>query len=667
MPEQPLVDIPVSILGVSGAITEIGQFAQETVNELDNVEKAVQKLMETQEQQLLSLRSQIQAESSEIWQKRRDEIKATQEELNKLRQAQEGLGETTQRVLGIADFSFSKLLQKVPGTAILQGGILALFLHGYGETGRINAEARTLAQVFEASSNQAISSTRGLIEVFNDLENTTGITRDKMETVVSMFAQMGVPARELTRDINNVESNLVMASASFDAFLERGIGTTAKDFITMMSRFNMSSEEVIGTYGRMVNAARESEIGTERFMTTLFDASRTLKTYGVDVLQLTGLFSSLNRTLEEMGVPIEARLSGLAGIAQGLAGIPQQWRALIGMDILRNTSGQQGPITPMGGIMAFETGAMEGRTDFLVQTLTSMQERLLQQIAVVPEQQRAETLYAILRQGMNFNPEAAAMLRKLFLENTDFRAMAATPGKIDDLKKVFKDEGQKRTDWQEAVKAIMGAIQQLAMGIFEVLTTTLSVIVGGVTYFIGWAVGPLEGREMRAQTLEIMSGTLEAYKSSVQRFSNAAKLFGQAGGALASGMGLAAEYIDVYKDYFNKRDRTGLQMPLGGEVGTAPSAGLTGTFGPSPLEYAAAGTAAGWANTMFRSGENALAPAVRGGLGQSLGYGVIEKIRERLSIEGAMKTDGKTVAITFSLDDLVAAMEYNNDDSRRTA
>src|SRR3990172_1582164 len=353
MAEQPFVDIPVKTSGIEESFTNIGKFSQETAGLMDKIRERSDVLNNSQIQSFIWLRAELTQLSQKDYADliaKMDEVKRkADEQAAAQKQAVAQQKESANSVMDWITQVPSNLMSKIPGAGIASGGLLALLLYGYAETGRIETEGRRMAQIFEASSSQAVNSLQGVSQEFEKLRAQTNMSNTQIRMTVDTLARIGVPAGDITRNFGDVGKNIASAAMAYDAFLERASGTTAKDFVTLIQRYNLDGKELIGTYGGLTSAARNAQVGTEIFMTSVFDATRTLKTYGVDILNVSGLLSTLIAQGKEAGTPLEATMTGFAGIAQGLSNLSQGWKATIGKDILQMRG--MTDATAMGGLM----------------------------------------------------------------------------------------------------------------------------------------------------------------------------------------------------------------------------------------------------------------------------------------------------------------------------
>lgn len=496
MPEQPLIEVPVQTTGIEEAYTSIGRFAQETTNQAETLASTMEGLINEGFEELAAIQAQITLKGSEDWKELQKAIADAKAELRGVSEETKRTGQTTteetSRMIDWITKVPDNMMSKIPGRALLGGGLLALLLYGAGDTGRVVAEANQLAQVFEASSSRAVGSMAPVAEEFRALAAQMGLSREKITGVVELFARMGVPAERLVHDFQNVTTNIAGAATALDAFLERPFGTTAKDFITMMARYNLEGKELISTYTGIAMSARESGIGTERFMTSVFDASRALKTYGVDIGSVSNLLASMVSYNTQIGIPLEATLSGFSGIASGLSQLSDAWKATLGMDIMK-MRGMQGA-TPMGGIMMMETGAMRagqpGQEQFLVEMLQALNARMGRVGTNLDQQRQDEARYALLTRSMRFSPDAAAMLMEMFntgrLEEIAISSKA-TPEELARLRNEMANERMKLSPWEQMSILLMEGLSQIARGTFGLLTTLLGTVMAGAGWLVGWA------------------------------------------------------------------------------------------------------------------------------------------------------------------------------------
>jgi len=493
MPE-PLLDIPVQLEGLMDAQNELVTFAEQSTAHFDELSGAVTRLMQSQDQLLQQLKAQIQVESTEVWKVRQGEIEETKQKLAELRQEAEATGDSLKTTGGGVMEWISKapggLMSKMPGSTLMQGGLIGLLLYGFSELGRIETEANRLGQVFEASSNKAVVGTRGVAESFRHLEEESLVAREQMRGVVEQFARVGMSSEELTHHIHDVKENIAAAAMAFDAFLERPMGASAKDMIQLMDRYKLSSKELIETYGGITMAARESGIGTERFMAAVFDSSRALKTYGIDIKSISGLLLDMLKSAENVNMGVEASLTGAVGLAQGVSRLPTSWQAVIGQELAG------GDVSALVGLMQFQQGFMKaggGNQEDLARILQIMVSKL--EVAI-PSGLTGEDLKAArfqaYKQVFNLSPESASMLAGM----TDRLLGKGMAGLGADLKMTAQEqkqlgtellsEAQRQTNWQQATKLIMGGIGDVAMAILDILATGIGSFMAFVAYVQGW-------------------------------------------------------------------------------------------------------------------------------------------------------------------------------------
>jgi hypothetical protein len=437
------------------------------------------------------------------------------------------------------------------------GGLIGLIFAGLSREAEFRAVGQVAAQQFDALKDKVDGFARRLGDASRDLSVAGKANQEDLARVAGAFAELGISAREATKDISGYKSEfglgMMEASLAADKAFEMSAGTMAKLAGTLSRDFNISADEAFIKLMNIGTAAREAGMNAAQFMQQMVAASSAARMLNAN---LDGVFSSSERFSENLkrrgfqaNFAQEYGAEGARGAVAAAAGLSVGLSAIIGERISGGTRSGLDAWYAMQSPLGH--GGASDKLD-MMQIMAQMRDIARE---AAPDDRAAQAY--MLRNTFGVGSMAAVdFILNLTQEQIAKGEKGLSKNAQELLNDAFKSESEKLSDITKGINELKDGIMGIAVGLLELIVLGLKelyhLVMWGFNQMLASMSWPgTEKKELYQQKADIYMQFLE---EDVRSTNTVFDSFGKNWGKLKAGLGhLAGSILNLEALAGNKR------------------------------------------------------------------------------------------------------------------
>lgn len=404
-----------------------------------------------------------------------------------LKSAKSRLPRIVQQELGSAKSGINSMLGKLrlpkPGHVAATG--LAVMAYGFIYRDRVRAEAGEIKNTLESAFDYGLKSVRQKgVRTFSamqeNLQRYSGIAKSEVQAITSAFASGGVGIEEMLRrtgeGLGRIGKNSVHATLALDKMFGVAGGTHAQKAISYMHNYGMSLEEANDMTRDLTLNDKAFEIGVPTFVQNVETAADSLKEFGFSIRGVMNVAGELQTSFEKIGIPKQfaGKLAGMGvrEMAQGIAGLSDDWKVLMGQRMNPGKTGLEALQTFEESFTRVKSGG--GVEDY--NKLISEMYKLAQETSEGDESQ----MYAFLSRNVGLGSKGARAVMeigKVMEEKGGVDALKATEKHMVTLKDAFQTEKEKDSQFKREMNKWMEGMADIGRGLLGIVGKFLAHLV----------------------------------------------------------------------------------------------------------------------------------------------------------------------------------------------
>jgi hypothetical protein len=266
-------------------------------------------------------------------------------------------------------------------------------------------------------------------------------------------------------------------SIAIDKHFNQDTGTSINNIIKVTTALGDSLQEATDKYARLAFAGQQSAMGVSKFTDAVISGASAMQQYGVDVAEVAGIMSTIQKHYEKMGLSPQyagnQATNFISGISQGISGMDPSMKALIAQRMFPELTGVDAKQKWEDG---FKRARQTGSEDFVTRTLLS-----LRQWASEGGKTRSQAI-RLIESKIGDNRTAAGLY--------DATTELAKGNKLSDLsveqqgliKNALSTESEKISDLAKLTRDLTNAIAQIGQGLLKVLAGLVGAIILSLRY-----------------------------------------------------------------------------------------------------------------------------------------------------------------------------------------
>lgn len=416
--------------------------------------------------------------------------KEAEESKSALDKAIKGVKDTINREVKGTEKALGGIASQAPGiggfaTGFL-GGLIGMMVLGASEKQRVQKEYGEMLNVFEVTGENffegASKKAMGWFARFAEhAQFKFGISRQESQAVVRAFVDAGMMSTDVIDDvkkkITDVTANVATLTLGVDKHLNLASGTSAQNVVQMVATYGDGLEEAGQKFTKFAFAAQRSGIGVNKFIDSVNSGSQAIAQYGIDLEDVAGTLSKIQKHYEEMG--LEKQFAGtqatgaLAGITQGISGMSDAMQVIIAQRMFPGMGGMEARQQLMEGWQRVASGE---DTDFFRQMMQHLSGFALQQTGG----NRVESIEFLRKQGLPHQAATTLIDMKLSGKLEEANKLSELNKKeLRNLKNAFKTEGDRLSQMEKNTRDLINSVADIGQGLIKTVAGLVGAIVVG--------------------------------------------------------------------------------------------------------------------------------------------------------------------------------------------
>jgi len=376
-----------------------------------------------------------------------------------------------------------KLKIPKPGT-LMAGGVMAA-AYGFTYKDRVQKEMGEIKNTLESAADYGMKGVRrkgvaAFSALQENLQRYVGIAKGEVQAITKTFAGGGVTIGEMLSDtekkFGRVGRSAVHSSLALDKMFGVPGGTMAQKAVGYMHNYGMSLKEANEMTRDLHLNDQAFKIGVPTFVQNVENAAESLKDFGFSIRGVMDLAGSLQDQFEKIGLPKQfaGKLAGIGvqQIAQGIAGMSDDWKALMGQKMYGKTG--------LEAVQRFEEGFTRvkegGGTEEYMETV-----RTMYQVAKDVSEGDEAQMYAFISRNAGWGGQGARAtmeIGKIYEEKGGIEAVKATEKHMKTFKSAFETEKEKDSKFRQKMNLWMEGVSDVGMGLLGLVGKALAYLIG---------------------------------------------------------------------------------------------------------------------------------------------------------------------------------------------
>lgn len=363
----------------------------------------------------------------------------------------------------------------IPSPGGILGGLIGIMAYGFIEEDRIKKEAGEMKNALEGAADAGIKGiwqkgTAKLSSLQESLQKYSGIAKEESQAVAQTFAQGGVLIEEMSagvdKSLGRVGSSAVALTLGLDKMFEMSGGTTAQKAVGFMHNYGMNIKDASEMVKDMYLNEQAMKIGAPTFVHNIEAAAEAVKDFGFGIRGVMDIAGKLQESFEKIGLPKQfaGKMAGMGvqQMAQGIANLSNDWKALLGRKMGLQGSGAE----VVQGFEEAYTKIKAGTSDEELMRFTIAAYETAKEATGGDEARMYLMLSQADKMGMgSYGARSILEIGKEMEKGGAVSALKATTEHAAGLRKSFKTEAEKTGEFQRNMNKWMKGMSEVGQGL----------------------------------------------------------------------------------------------------------------------------------------------------------------------------------------------------------